>query len=831
MSIHFFNLFLTNYFIIGLLVIIGTIVNIMLGCIIYKNVHTITAIISSKIALSPQIPLIIQHRWEAIRRHGSWWYQRPLLVYSVVIFAWFTPIFLSHHVILPFRPFTYANLEPGQQSLYTETTLFSDYISFYIPEVNFQLHAPRSGWLGLWTNSLEFGRSISQAGGFSPSYVITWILMGVIHDPYVYLTILFILLVYTAGLFGLLYAHNVSNNPGVALLAGLLLAFTPSFFFWNTFPMFIAPTTWGMALLYGLHRIRHQPKSRWSILLVAFAFYSLIYTAYPQLVVHLGYPLIGYFCLQLWHLRTNYATLWRYIGTCGVAVGFGGICTLPLLLDLITASRLSILRQQITPKFFIGSVANITTVKQLLDTIFSFGLIDVLQPITTFTKSIYPLEAEYSTLILLIFVIIGITTQWRHVWGWLVWLVIAVVFSVRQDVFAFGYFHGMPQLSRSVLYSGGAQQIPLLIIAIYGLYTVFTRTTPIIALITMGAGLQYIGLTLAFARWYQIPIQWRFVGIELLILTGVTIAMLIPHMKWRTVLICGVLLCSTQFLIRPLLLTQPQANIITSSPTADAINASLPPDGLMAMITDKPTARLEPNFSSVLNIHQIGTYSSLQSDYYVTLMKRFNVKYDRYIRTVRSINPPLPADDLWMTNIRTIVSDKPLTIAGLSLIKRVDGLYLYHTADGMGCCLRVAANALHTDSTTPQHLWLDNPQSPTNQRLTKKVDNGDEYILEFPAQSEDSVIVFNQQFHPDWIAHVQNTSGWHPTTTVVINDVYQAVRIPAGATALSFQFRPWIRWSIVPNIVWLILGGIGGIRGIRPIRYALTTIRIGNKLV
>ena len=181
MSIQLFDLLLTNYFVIGLLVIIGTILNIMVGYIIYKNVHTITAFISSKITL--------------IRRPGSWCYQRPVLVYSVVILAWFAPIFLSHHVLLPFRPFTYANLEPVQQSLYTETTLFSDYISFYIPEVNFQQQAPRSGWIGLWTNSLEFGRPISQGGGFSPSYVITWILMGVIHDPYVYFTIFFMVLV------------------------------------------------------------------------------------------------------------------------------------------------------------------------------------------------------------------------------------------------------------------------------------------------------------------------------------------------------------------------------------------------------------------------------------------------------------------------------------------------------------------------------------------------------------------------------------------------------------------------------------------------------------
>jgi hypothetical protein len=358
--------------------------------------------------------------------------------------------------------------------------------------------------------------------------------MGIIHDPYVYLTILFMALVYTAGLFGVLYARDISNHPGVALIAGFLLAFTPSFFFWNTFAMFIAPTTWGIVLLYGLHRIHHQPKSRWSILLVMFAIYSLIYTAYAQLIIHLSYIFIGYFCWQIWELRTNRGAIWRYIGACSVAVGLGGILTLPLLLDLITASQLSLLRQQITPKFFIGSIANITTIKQLLTTIFSFGLIDILQPITTFTKSIYPLEAEYSTLIMIIFVIIGITTQWRHVWGWVVWLGIAAVFSVRQDVFAFGYFHGMPQLSRSVLFSGGAQQIPLLIIAIYGLYTIFTRPTNIIALITMGAGLQYIGLTLAFARWYQISIQWPFVGIELLILIGVTVAMLIPHATWRT---------------------------------------------------------------------------------------------------------------------------------------------------------------------------------------------------------------------------------------------------------------------------------------------------------
>ena len=818
-----------NHILIMILLIIFTIFNLTTTYIIYKNKKIYDIFVTQTNSLLQQILSIVQ-----IRYYCYWFYQRPILIYSIIMLVWFAPIFVSHQVILPFRPYTYANLEPVPQSNYIETTFFSDYLSAHIPEVALHLRTAQSGWIGLWTHSLEFGRPLIHNYALGPAYVISWILLGVIHDPYVYFTILFILLVYTAGLFGLLYAYDISGNSGVGLLAGLLLAFTPSFFFWNSFPMFIAPTTWGMACFYGFHRIRHHPQSRWPILLVAFAVYSLIYMAYPQTIIHLGYIFIGYFCGQLWQLRTNRGAIQRYIGSCSVAVGLGGILTLPLLLDLITASQLSILRQQITPKFFIGAVANITTAKQLLTTVFSFGLSDVLQPITTFTKSTFPIQAGYVTFNLLIFVCIGICTRWRQVWGWVVWLVIAVAFSFRQDIFAFGYFHGLPQLSRGVLFGGGGQQIPLIILALHGLYSIFTRPhtqTRLIALISAGAGLQYIGLTVAYARWQQIPIQWPFVGIELLILCGITLAIILPHTVVRTLLLSGVLLCNAQFSLRPLLLTQPQANVITSSPTANAINASLAPDGLMAMITVKPTNRLEPNFSSVLGIHQIGTYSSLQSIYYVTLMKRFNVKYDNYIRSIRSINPPLPANDLWMTNIRTIVSDKPLNIAGLTFITRVDGLDLYRTADGMGCCLRVPASALRTDNTMSTHLWIDNPQATTNQRLTKKVDYSDEFQLVFPAQAEDSVIIFNQQFHPDWMAQVQTPSRWQPTTTVVINDVYQAVRIPAGTTALSFQFRPWIRWSLVANLFWLLLGGIWLYHKITHIYHARRTLHIRNLLV
>lgn len=828
-----------NHTALAITLCIFTFVNVTLGFVFYKFSATIITFITpitSFVTTRIRITLVAdpdKRQW--LQDRGRWLYQRPVLVYSVCMLMWFAPLAISQHVISPFRPTTYANLEPNPQATYTETTFFSDFLVAYIPEINLQQQTPRAGWIGLWTNNVEFGRPLSQSGIFaSPAYVINLVILPFIHNEYIYFTVFFVSLIYLTGLFGLLYAHDLSGIPGVALLVGLLLAFTPSFFFWNTFPMFIAPTTWGIALFYGLHRIRYQASANWSILLVAFAVYSLIYTAYPQLIINLAYVSIGYFCWQLWQVRSNFTMLKHYISSCGLAVGIGVILALPFLLDLITTSKSSLLRQQITPQFFIGVVPNIATIKQLLVTLFSFGLSDVLQPITTFTKSTYPIQAGYITFSLFIFVCIGICTQWRNVWGWVVWLFVAAAFSFRQDLFAFGYFHGLPQLSRGLLFGGSSQHIPLLFLVLYGLYSIFTKPpthTRLIALITAGAGLQYIVLTITYACWQQIPIQWPFVGIELLVLCGVTLAILLPQIAWKTVILSAVVLCSAQFSLRPLLLTQPMANIITTSPTAAAIATSLPPDGLMASINVKPTFIMEPNFSSVLNVKQIGTYSSLQSIYYVNLMKRFNVNYDTYLRTVRSINPPLPANDVWMTNIRTIVSDKPLTLPGLIFLKRVNGSYLYHTADGMGCCLQVPISALRNDTMATNHLWLDNPQAPTNQRLTKKVDLGDEFTLEFPAQIVDSVIVFNQQFHPDWVAHVQKTTGWQPTTTVVINDVYQAVHIPAGATALNFQFRPWIRWSIVVNLFWLTLGGIWLYSKITRIYQARKTFRFKDIMV
>jgi hypothetical protein len=289
-----------------------------------------------------------------------------------------------------------------------------------------------------------------------------------------------------------------------------------------------------------------------------------------------------------------------------------------------------------------------------------------------------------------------------------------------------------------------------------------------------------------------------------------------------------IILVNAQLLARPLLLVQPYTNVIHTSDTAQTIQKTLYPDSYVAVVAIKPSVRLEPNYTVMLDIPIIGAYSSLQSRYYVAFMQRLHVDYRTYRRNIRSIGLPLNYPDLWMSNVRTIVSDKPIDTPGITRLTRTLGMYVYTIADGMGCCLQVPMQAVRK---VDDRYWIDNPQAATNQRLSKKTDHGDAFTVEFPAQTEDSVIIFNQQFHPDWVGHVQTDTGWQSTTTVVINDVYQAVRIPAGATALRFEFRPWVRWSIVPNLLWIALAILWGINQISRVRATLTTLRINNKLV
>ena len=144
-------------------------------------------------------------------------------------------------------------------------------------------------------------------------------------------------------------------------------------------------------------------------------------------------------------------------------------------------------------------------------------------------------------------------------------------------------------------------------------------------------------------------------------------------------------------------------------------------------------------------------------------MKRFGVNYDYYNQYTRKINLPMPENDQWMANIRTIVSKNPLTDPNLTLTTRTGGFipfYVYTTPTTMGCCLQVSLSDVRTVTAAQQdEYWIDTPKAPTNRQLQKSEDQGDRFVVPVAESANESIIVFSQIFHPQWYARVRTATG------------------------------------------------------------------------
>jgi hypothetical protein len=759
-------------------------------------------------------------------RYGQWLWQRPIVLYTLSVVLYFCPWLWQQQVISPIDVRLAANL-PVTEADYNTSSYFSDYV-FYTAEEHMLMHAPRAGWLSTWSDMNQLGRPLSQLGGWNVSYVLTWVLRIWIDNPYVFFTVNFVLYTYLAGLFALLYVRQLLHHTGLALLAAYLIIASPFFFYWNTYLTFVATTCWALALLCGFLWLRNKPS--WQpVLLLAFAVYSLLSMGYQQMIIHLGYIFVGYVVYLLWQLRDNRQRFWQFIGYAIGAMVMGIVMAVPVYLDTIQAATLATVRQTLSAEYFYDVMPYFNGVTELFRAGLNYVLKDIFVPVDDFNTQTYPYRGGYTSLFVCMLVLIGAIWRWRDTWGWSVWVVIAVLFSFSRTAFVFGYeqLH-LPQLSRAVMFYGAGQQVPELILAVYGahvlLHDAVTRTTKILL------GAVWLGVTLIvsatmFMTVRDVDFQWIFMGSEFfvvfeLVIVGCLLVMaLIDAPRIKMAIMFGVLSIQLVWLLQPLLLTKSITAIATTSPSTEVIRQTLQPGERMAMVDELDSElanqratynELTPfglNYNAVLNLPQLGTYYPLQSKYYVTLMKRFGVNYDYYNPYIRKIALPMPENDQWMANIRTIVSKNPLTDSNLTLTARTDGFipfYVYTTPATMGCCLQVPLRDVRiVPSAQQDEYWIDTPKAPTNRQLQKSEDQGDRFVVPVTESTNENIIVFSQIYYAQWYARVRTATGWQDAPTVVVNAAYQGVLIPAGTQEVIMEFRPWAYWSIIPNIFWL----------------------------
>ena len=68
----------------------------------------------------------------------------------------------------------------------------------------------------------------------------------------------------------------------------------------------------------------------------------------------------------------------------------------------------------------------------------------------------------------------------------------------------------------------------------------------------------------------------------------------------------------------------------------------------------------------------------------------------------------------------------------------------------------------------------------------------------------ESLLFISRQYHDFWQAGGKNG----PLKTVAVNDFYQGVLLPPGTEEVELRYRPWIRWSWIPQMDYPAGGGV-----------------------
>lgn len=262
-------------------------------------------------------------------------YKRVIFAYCLLFFGLISPYLLLDNIIAPHRQLIEVGaIEGSLKARYIENRKFSDYTSNYIPEISEHFNGSHSGWLTLWTSQNELGRPLYHVSGFSSAYLPSWIISQFTDNPWWFITTLSLSTCFLAGVFVILFCRENGLSPLAGLIAGSSIAGSPLFMYWLTFPMFPAVWCWSAGVLWAVTRLaRKLDIVGWSAL--AFSIYSLLMTAYPQLVVFHAYILVTYGLYLAYRVKhRSLLELSRFALIVVSALFVSVILALPVYIDL-----------------------------------------------------------------------------------------------------------------------------------------------------------------------------------------------------------------------------------------------------------------------------------------------------------------------------------------------------------------------------------------------------------------------------------------------------------------------------------------------------------------
>lgn len=722
-------------------------------------------------------------------------YRVAFFLLAVVFAMVFAAVLFRGEVIFPHGNGLEAGSLEGDPPALPSNRKFSDESSVFIPELANNLDTNRRGWLATWNPHVELGRPASQLSGLNRSYPLTNLLACLTKNPFVLYTVLVLVTIAGTGVFFLLFLRALGLHAAAALVAVVGLVFTTMMSYWLTFIMFLSPICWTVCLLWLITQFTRRP-SWFAALGMAFATYSLLLTAYPQIIVLDGYLFAGFGMIRLRQVAGGFPARLRVGLALFGCASVGALAALPVYLDLWTLAQDSVRMSGPGDGFFLGvmpAVGNLGAMASSLATIIDWSWlgngIDPAYPIKFNGLSFTPV---FAGLICLSFLL---RPRVETVY-WQVFLVASLLGTIIPALYLFAVHHLGFGLSRIQLLAGGI--VPGFILCGYSFDRILKKE---LSLTFAGVGwalLPFVELgAVAIFVWPSEQLHVAAVIVSLGLLAG-----LLCSLYFRSIaLMVGLAIISALLYGRPLILSRPLHSIHLSSKLVEAVKI-LTPGGSRFAVADRSLAwQLPPNQEGLLGLASVNSYNSLLSRRYARQVRKWSLTGpDGPARQFRFLDINLAlADEMFsLSDVRVILSARPLHSDRLTKFGDINGIKLYQpTAPPISLLQTPRFQAGRGIGATIDRLSVvtRKPTSPAEQK-------SDFQEIQVTASPEETLLFLSQQFHPDWKA----VSKKMPLRTVLVNGFYQGVIIPPRTTEVNLSFRPLVLWSWVPQVSFALAG-------------------------
>lgn len=741
------------------------------------------------------------------------------LVLVALLGAYFAPVVLRGEVIFAHdnaRELSTAPIPTDRIS----TRYFADQSSAYLPEVEVQMHGPRSGWISTWNPHVELGRPTGQLSGFGKAFLPMQALTLVTDDALRVTTWLTVLAVCAAGLFGMAFLRALGLVPAAALTGAVGLSLGVYTTFWLTFPMFVWGIAWTLGILWLTIGFVERPGPARFVGL-AFCTNALLLSAYPQQVVWHAYALAGFALVRVARREGPRAARIGVLLGLGAAALVGALGALPVFLDLALESARSG-RGAVAPSFYLPSIPRIAEAADLWLTCatridpFLWG--NPLAQDAPFDVNLFK-GVSWTPFLAGLIACSLLGPVRRRAWGWQLLVGGALLLTLCPPAFLLAVRFAGLSLSRFPPLAGA--WIPAMVLAAYaadGLLRAASASPALLrAALAAAPGTVAIGCALLLGP----PLDLPSAAFSVALVLGAALFAWRP----RPALLGALTLATALGYGWRLRLVRPVDTIRLDSPLCERLR-ELTADGSRYALTGENIRVLPPNQEALHGLRSIHTYDALASRGYRDWVETISpggmslhhwgawegVEGDGgpdgedasarppagYGRQFRRVVPGSGLVDpmLSFSGVGVVISDgthdPSIAAAGRDGVLVTEPrpileatLLAFEDVPGDPAAVRVPGSLRDVPSA----------------RCERVADEGDRLRFEVARSSVPTLLFVSQQHHPRWRAVDQDGAALE---TAAVNGVWLGVRMPPGTSAVELAFLPHVRLAWVPEVLFLV---------------------------